>query len=349
MTTLFVAAAEPSGDALGAAIVPVLRERCPGLVVVGMAGPRMRAAGVEAVARVEDAVGFGLAEVVRQVPRSLRLVETLARAVERSRADLVLTIDAPSLLLRLGRRVRGPERPVVHWVSPQIWAWRRGRSATIGRSADAVLCLLPFEPPLYTGRVRAVFVGHPAAAIRPMPVPLPGRPTVALCPGSRPREIATLWPVFKEVARRLRARWPDAGFVVPRAPGVVLGGLDARYVDGMAAVAGADVALVASGTATLELAALDVPMVVAYRVHPWTAAVARQVLTIPDIALPNVLAGRRIVPEHVQELDPDAMAEDLARLVGVRGQVPRALVDSLAGEEAIERAADEVLGWLGTA
>jgi lipid-A-disaccharide synthase len=345
--TLFVAAAEPSGDRLAAALVPSLRARVPGLRLVGMAGPAMRAAGVEAVARAEDAVGFGLVEVVGRVPRYLRLLDGLERALVASRADVVLTVDAPSLLLRFGRRARARDRAVVHWVAPQVWAWRARRVEALRRSVSALMCLLPFEPPWFAGSVRAVFVGHPAAAIVPVRAPLrPGTPTVGLCPGSRPGEVAALWPVLREVARRVREVHPAAGFVVPRAPGARLTGLDAVYVDTMAEVAGADAAVVASGTATLELAALDVPMVAVYRVHPLTAAVARRLLTIDAVALPNVLAGRRVVPEHLQDLDPAAIARDLLALIGVREQVPRDLIASLKGPTALDEAADEVARWL---
>ncbi|MEQ1500648.1 MAG: hypothetical protein ABMB14_00390 [Myxococcota bacterium] len=239
--------------------------------------------------------------------------------------------------------------PVVQWVAPQVWAWRPGRVDVVARSVDAVLCLLPFEPAWFEGRVRALFVGHPAAAIRPGSAPAVGRPRIALCPGSRRSEVEALWPVLREVARRLRRVWPDVGFVAPRAPGVELGGLDVAYVDRMADVAGCDAAVVASGTATLELAALDVPMVVVYRVHPLTAAIARRMLTIDAIALPNVLAGRRIVPEHVQDLDPDQIAADVVAWVGRRGQVPRALIASLCGATAIDAVADEVAAWLTAA
>jgi lipid-A-disaccharide synthase len=342
---LFAAAGEASGDALLADVVAELRARTPGLRVRGVAGPRMRAAGVEAVARAEDATVLGLVEAVGALPRLARLLARLED--ELAQGDVLLTADSPSLLLRLARRAKRRGIPAVHVVSPQVWAWRPGRIDRVAAAVDVILCLLPFEPALYSGRVRALFVGHPAAAARGRPVQVPGRPVFALCPGSREREVRALWPVFREVARRLRERFPDAGFVVPVAPTVARpGGLDAVYAGSIAEVAGADAALVASGTATIELAALDVPMAVAYRVHPLTAAIARRWLAVRNVALPNVLAGRTIVPEHLQELDPDAIAADLAALVGVRGQVPRELVASLAGEGAIGRIADEVEGWL---
>lgn len=347
MTELFVAAGEASGDALLAPVVKTLRERFPGLRVRGLAGPRLREEGVEVVAASEEVTALGLAEVATALPRLARVLGRLDRAL--AGADVLLTADSPSLLLRLCRRARARGIAAVHVVSPQIWAWRPGRAHRVAESVDALLCVLPFEPRLYEGRVRALFVGHPAAAVRPAPVATPGRPVFALCPGSRPAEVRALWPVFREVARRLRRGFPEAGFRVALAPTVTraaLGGLDATYVPGIAACAGCDAALVASGTATLELAALDVPMVVAYRVHPLTALAARRLLTVRRVALPNVLAGRTVVPEHLQRLDPDALAADLAALVGTRGQVPREVVAALEGEHATGRIADEVERWL---
>jgi lipid-A-disaccharide synthase len=344
---LFVAAGEGSGDALVAGLVPVLRARLPALELVGVAGPRMRALGVTGLA-AERFTAIGLVEVVPRLLDLRRgLDEAYALAVD-SGARVALTVDAPSAWLRLAPRLRAAGIAVLHWVSPQVWAWRPGRVDAIASAVDAVLCLLPFEPALYAGRVRARFVGHPAATLRP--ATRRRRGWFALCPGSRPAEVHALWPVFREVARELRRRDPRCRFVVPRAPTVSraqLGGLDATYVDSMAEVAGVDAAVTAAGTATLELAAMDVPMVVTYRVHPWTAAIARRVLTVRHLALPNVLSDRPTVPEHVQDLDPVAIAADLAGLAGLRGQVPRGLLEALRGADAYDRVADEVCAWLG--
>jgi lipid-A-disaccharide synthase len=309
----------------------------------------MRAAGIAGELDAARFTGMGPAEVALRVPDVVRGLAEAERVAVASGARVALTVDAPSSWLRLGRRLRARGIAVVHWVAPQVWAWRPGRVRRIAGCCDTVLCLLPFEPAWFAGHVRAVFVGHPAAGVRARPVPAPGSPVFALCPGSRPQEVRALWPVFREVARALRRRWPACGFVVPVAPTIPpssVDGLDCVQVGSMAEVGGADAALTASGTATLELAAMDVPMVVAYRVHPLTAIVARRALTVDHVALPNVLAGRRIVPEHLQTLDPAAIARDLADLVGVRGQVPREVVDGLRGAEAIDRTADELGRWL---
>ncbi len=361
---VWVAAGEASGDQLGAALVQVLRTRHPAVRFRGLAGPRMRAEGVEPVAHAEEATAFGLVEVVGAIPRLSRLLDTLTADVRASDPEVVVTIDSPDLLLRLGERLRARGVPVVHWVCPQVWAWRGWRVRRLGRQASTVLCLLPFEAGRLLPHVRAVYVGHPAA--RP-PASLPavpeagGRPRVALLPGSRPSELDRHWPVLREVARHLRRRWPSASFVVPRAPGVSprppterdrgrrerrLTGLDAVFVDDVWACRDADVAVAASGTVTLQLAAMDVPMVVIYRVHPLTFAIARRLAAhLRFVALPNLLAGQAVVPEFVQELPPLAIAEAAASLVGRRGQVPREIVGELGGEQAIERVAGEVSRW----
>jgi len=345
----WIAAAEASGDALGAGLAAELRRRRPDVSLAGIAGPRMRAAGVDPIARAEELTTFGLAEAAVRAPRVAWSLGRAVRALARERPSLLVTIDSPDLLLLLARSARSIRIPAVHWVSPQVWAWRPGRIDRIAASIDSLLCLLPFEPALYAGKVRAVFVGHPAAAITPDPVPPRGTPRIALCPGSRPSEIDRLWPVMKEVARRVRARFASAELLVPVAPTVErhrLCGLDATYVDGIAQVAGADAALTASGTATLELAALGVPQVVVYAVHPVTAAVARVIVHAPYAALPNLIASRALVPEHLQDLDPDRLFTDLLSVLGRRDQVPRDLIDSLRGPTALARAADEIIPWL---
>ncbi|MEM6928799.1 MAG: lipid-A-disaccharide synthase, partial [Myxococcota bacterium] len=274
-------AAEASGDRLAAEVVARLRERGFSGNVRGLAGPRMREAGVVAVAHSEAATAIGLWEAVGALPRIARVWQRLQADLAAHPDSLVFTIDSPELTTRLGKRARRRGHRVVHWVAPQVWAWRPGRARHIGRSFDTVLCLLPFEPELLAEHVHAVFTGHPAAAVRPGARVRPGSPAFALVPGSRASEIRRHWPVLCEVARRLRRRHPAAGFVVVRAPSVpraALTGLDAVLVDDISDVAAVDAAVVASGTATVELAALGVPMVVVYRVHPATHAVVRRLV-----------------------------------------------------------------------
>jgi lipid-A-disaccharide synthase len=354
---LLVCAGEASGDRLAAQVVAALRERRP-LEVRGLAGPALRAAGVEAVARAESITAVGAVEALCAVRRVPRVWTRLARAMDQWRPDLVLTVDSPGLLLRVGRRARRRGIPVVHLVSPQLWAWRPGRARRVASAADAVLCLLPLEPPLYAGtRIRAVFVGHPAAyAPKTTRPPRSGTPVFGLAPGSRPSEIKALWPVFLEVAASLHRRFPECSFSVLVAPTIdrrALGGLEADFHDDVGtAAATTHVFLAASGTVTVELAARHTPMVVAYRVHPMTWAIGRVLVRgVRHLALPNVLAGRAVVPEHLQRLDPEAIAADMARLTGSLGDVQcRSLapvVARLRGEGAMGRIVDEVERFVG--
>jgi len=345
MTRVWVGAAEASGDRLAASLIGELQRRRPGLRVAGMAGPALRAAGVTAHARAEDATALGLAEVATSLPRFARLLRDLSASIRTFDPAVVVTVDSPDLLLRVAGRATAPS---VHWVSPQLWAWRPGRVQWIARQVDSMMCLLPFEPALYQGtRVRAVFTGHPAAGVQPAAdPPRPGTPTFALLPGSRPGEVRRLWPALRQVAQELRDRHPGCGFVVPVAATIdpaQLGGLDVTYVPTVAECAGADAAVVASGTATVELAALGVPMVVIYRVHPLTWQLGKRLVRgVSHVALPNIIAGRSVVPEVLQELDPVRIADALQ----TAAPVPPDVLSALAPLGAVCRAADEVEAWL---
>lgn len=342
---------EASGDALAAEVLDRLRGN---VVVRGIPGPGLRARGVAVDVRAEDVVGVGVVEALGAVRRAPAVLWRIGRVLARWRPDVVWTVDNPGLNLRIGAMAKRRGVPVVHVGSPQVWAWRPGRVHAVARSVDVLACLLPFEPALYAGTgVRAVFVGHPAARITDEP--RGDGLVVGLAPGSRPSEVAALWPVFREVARRLGARAPDVRFRVAVAPTVApatLPGLeDAVRCEGIAQAArGCHVFLAASGTATIELAARGIPTVVAYRVHPLTWSVGRRLATVRHLALPNVLAGRAIVPEHLQRLDPAAIAADVLRLSGPDGvPVGRALREiarTLRGDGAADRIADEVTALL---
>jgi lipid-A-disaccharide synthase len=356
MTRLFVCAGEASGDLLATELLRELEVRRPRLAVAGLAGPRMRALGVRATAQSEDVTAVGIVEAIGAAARVRRVRAALLADVQGFRPDLVLTIDSPGLLLPFARQVRAAGVRVVHWVSPQVWAWRPGRVSAVAASVDALLCLFPMEPPLYakTG-LDATFTGHPAVERAAKRRPKDAGPfTVGLAPGSRSSEITALWPAFREVAKRLRARDPDVRFVVPVAPTVdraALDGVDAVFVDDIVAAGSvADVFLACSGTATLEIAAMGVPMAIAYRVHPLTWLVGRVLVRgVKHLGLPNILAGEGIVPEFLQTLDPDAMAATLWEL---RGDAGKRQVAALApmlgtlGSGAIARTADAIERFL---
>jgi lipid-A-disaccharide synthase len=355
---IFVGTGEASGDRLAADLVAELTRRGHVLELRGVTGPRLREAGVHTVARAEDLSVFGFTGVVKGLPRVLGALRRAVDSLERWRPDLVLTVDAPSSMLKLARAARRRGIPAVHWVSPQVWAWRPGRVKKIATSVDALLCLFPMEPPMYAAEgARAVLTGHPAIERLQRDPGARARygaqPVFALLPGSRASEIGALWPVLVAVAAKLRAVSPGCRFVVPVAPTVdrgALAGIDADFcADISEAASVADVAIASSGTATLELAVLGTPMVVIYKVSPLNYAIGSRLVSLERYSLPNIIAGREIVPEHIQQLDPDAIARDALALLGPAGAAQRAELDRVRealGTGAVGRAADEVERWL---
>lgn len=335
MTRYALVAGEDSGDALGAGLVRALRESEPDADFLGVAGPRMTAAGCRRLASVADLGVMGLAEVLGHLPRLLKLRRRLAEELIAARPDCVIGIDAPDFNLGLESRLKAAGIPVIHYVSPSVWAWRAGRVKAVSRACDKVLCLFPFEPSYYrnTG-VHAEFVGHPLADAIPVEVDRAAarqalgfrdaRCVVALLPGSRASEAGRLAGPFAAAAKLMLARRPGTEFIAPIAgerPGAIFReavareGLESavRLVDGRAheVMAASDVALIASGTATLEALLLGCPMVVAYRVAPLTHLMLKRtgLLRIRRYALPNILAGRSLVPELMQgEVTAEALA-----------------------------------------
>ncbi|HEY7723840.1 MAG TPA: lipid-A-disaccharide synthase [Anaeromyxobacteraceae bacterium] len=336
---VLVVATEASADLHAARALEELRRLRPGLEAFGMGGPALAAAGLELVHRAEEMSVMGLAEVIPRIPVILRILRDLAAAAAARRPDVALLVDAPDFNLRLAKRLKRLGVKVVYYVSPTVWAWRRRRVRTIARVVDRMLCILPFEERFYEGTgVSARFVGHPFAG-RPLPGPaegyrrelaLPeGRTTVALVPGSRPSEVRRIFPAMLAAAERLRARHPDAQFVVPVAPGLSPAALEAhlaahraldvKLVDGRAdAVVGAsDAALVKSGTSVLEAALMLRPMVVVYKLSWISYLVARLLVRLAHVGLVNLLAGREVVPELLQRrASPERMAAEIERLLG---------------------------------
>jgi lipid-A-disaccharide synthase len=311
-----------------------LRARSPDARIIGVAGPRMRAAGCEALADAEELAVMGLTEVLRHLPRLLKLRRGLITRFTAARPDVFVGIDAPEFNLGLAARLKAQGIRTVQYVSPQVWAWRQGRVRGIGEACDRILCLLPFEPPFYERHgIAARFVGHPLADQFPMEpdrgaaragLGLPaGETVVAVLPGSRMGEVSRLAAPFAGAAAWLAARRPGLRFVAPMvnaavrarfeaawaqaAPGVPVQIVDGRSRDVLAA---ADVVLVASGTATLETLLSKRPMVVAYRLGTVTAFLLQRLglVKVQHFSQPNLLAGREVVPELFQDAaTPEAL------------------------------------------
>jgi len=329
-------AGEASGDLIAAPVIAELRRRHPATPCVGLAGDRMRAAGCEGWWHTRELSVRGYAEVLRELPRLLRLRRDLRERLLALRPAVTVGVDAPDFNLALERGLRAAGLPTVHFVSPSIWAWKRERIEAVRAAADCVLLVFPFEVPLYEAAgVPAVYVGHPVASAIPLvPDPAAARarlglgsgPLVAILPGSRAAEIAHLGDAFLGAAELLAAGDSAVRFVLPAADAYLAQALrphlerhpraaaattvlDGRSHDALEAC---DVALVASGTATLETALFKRPMVVAYRVPTLTWWIMRRHGYLPWIGLPNIMARRGIVPEFWQdEMQPSRLAEAL--------------------------------------
>jgi lipid-A-disaccharide synthase len=334
-------AGEASGDLLGAALIAALREQVSDIRFVGLTGPRMRAAGCESLGDCEELAVMGLVEPLRHLPRLLRLRRQLRREFLGRRVDAFIGVDAPAFNLGLARALRARGLRTVQYVSPQVWAWRPGRVPGIAAAVDAVLCLLPFEPQCYAGqRVHAEFVGHPLADRIPLESQRAAARrelgldeadcVIAILPGSRMGEVQRLGADFLAAASLLRAAMDrPLVFIAPMASHAVASlfetqrraqGVEIRLLDQNAdqALAAADAALVASGTATLQALLHGCPMAVAYRLAPLTAFLVRdlRLVKLKYFSLPNLLAGEELVQEFFQgQARPAALAASLHRLL----------------------------------
>ena len=373
MTTILLAAAEPSGDAMGAALMVALRARVPDARLIGCGGAAMAGQGLRSAFDTAPLAVMGLGDALRAVPAALGGARRLAGLARAERADAAVLIDAWgfSRLAGAGIARASPETALVKLAAPQVWASRPGRAEAVRDRFDLVLTLLPFEPDLFRGLgTRAVFVGNPnfrAAADAPRDGAafrarhgLGDAPVLVVLPGSRAGEVARLAPVFAEAARRTLARVPGCRAVIVAAPAVEDAVRRAVWPDGTVTVpAGdrfdafdaADAALAKSGTVTTELAVRGVPMTVAYRTGALTAAWARRAVIAPYVSILNVAANAPVVPERLQEdCAPDVLTDDLVRLLTDANarEAQRAAfarhVPALVGEgDAAGRAADEIV------
>ncbi len=365
---IFLVAGEASGDAIGARLMAALKELTGGKIgFAGVGGEHMRSAGLESLFPMRELSIMGIFEILPHVPNLLRRIRQTETAARRLTASVVVTIDSPDFCFRVAKRLQGSGIPVVHYVAPQVWAWRSGRARKIDKFLDHLLLLFPFEEKYFerTG-LATTFVGHPlaeesigdadGAAFRRHHDIAADETLLVVLPGSRFSEISRHLPIFGATVNALAARQALRCAVIPALPAlkrdiaaaaenwnvrvVIVDGSDreAKY----AALAASDGALTSSGTATLELAVAGVPMVVAYRANPVTVAVARRIVQVPHIALANIVAGRRAAPEFLQqECTPSRLAPAVENI----------LLDATARDDQIEcfRAVSRQLGIGGTA
>lgn len=363
---LAIIAGEASGDALALRFLAALRERLGDrpIELRGVGDHGLPQAGLLPFFPQADIAVMGFGPVIARLPLLLRRMEDAARGIADFQPDLLLTIDSPDFCLRVAKKVRAraPHIPIAHWVCPSVWAWRSGRARRMAPHVDRILALLPFEPAALA-RLRGpetIYVGHPLmerlGEFRPGPAEQAvrddaARPLVLVLPGSRRSEIHHLMPVFGEAVARVAAAVPGARFVLPAVARLqpmiaeaaarwsvtpeIVGGEAAK----LAAFRGARAALAASGTVTLELALSGVPTVAAYRGAGWEAVLARRLIKLPSVILPNLILGRNVVPEFIQD---DATAEALGRhLLAALAEGPDRLVqlDGFAEVETIMRSA----------
>lgn len=320
--SLLVVAGEASADAHGARVIDRLKQILPRVDCFGLGRERLMQSGLEAVADSDALRVVGVSEALRGLFKIRRLFKTVLEEVERRRPSAALLIDLPDFNLRLARKLKKRGVPVVYYVAPQAWAWRKGRVRQLRRRVHRLCVVFPFEAEFFNScGVPTEFVGHPLTEEQlSLGQPRPNR--IAIVPGSRPREIERLLPALAGAARILKDKNPDLQFVLPLAAGIdpdrvgellEAAGVAAELVPGgaLAAVPGCRLALAVSGTATLECALVCVPMVVVYRVSRTTYVLVRPIYRLPYVCIVNILAGRRVVPELLQGR---ANAESIARV-----------------------------------
>ena len=387
---IFLSAGEASGEAYGALLLSELKARCAVAGVdprfTGMGGERMESLGLERIVRSEDVAVMGITEVIRHLPQIYAEYRKLKLAIREKKPDVAVLIDFPDIHLKLAEELHALGIPVIFFVSPQLWAWKKGRIKRVQRFVDRMLVIFPFEEPFYRERgVDASYVGHPLADL-----PLPAIPReqfaeqngldprnqwIGLLPGSRAKEIRLNLPEMVQAARILHSHDPATEFLLPVAPTLTMAqthvvtamltelaqGLPVRMVrDARATLHHARGSIVASGTATVEAALIGNPFVVVYRVSPVTYWIAKRVVTVPHVAMVNLVANKRLVPELiqddfqgqfvVQQLEP-LLAEGEPRSAMMAGlaEVGKKLRAGRDGQTAIEAVASVVMEQLGLA
>ena len=372
-TCVVILAGEASGDQHGAKLVKAMRKRNRALFFCGIGGPALRQAGVRILVDASELTVVGITEVFSKLSGILKGMGTIKKLLKSLKPDLLILIDFPDFNLHIAAKAKNLGIPVLYYISPQIWAWRRGRVKRIGRLVDHMAVILPFEQPFYTeNNVPATFVGHPLldndlpTEDQIFATAAEGPVTIGLVPGSRDNEITRHLPVMLDTAEILKDRLKHARFIISHAPSVARKQMEIIVAEhscridveiiseGVEAVfERSDVIVAASGTVTLQAAIHGTPMVIIYKVSPASFLMGRALVRVPHIGLVNLVAGRQLVPEFVQN---DAIAENISSAVAdmladrvklnhLRKQL-FALRDVMGGAGASDRVAQLALGML---
>ena len=350
MREILIIAGETSGDLHAGAVAEELRRRRPDVPLVGIGGPRMRAAGVELIEDAERLAVMGFVEVLRHIPAHLALLQSLRRRLAAGRTGLVILLDYPGFNMKIAQAASRAGVPVLYYITPQVWAWGAGRLARLAQWVTKAAVILPFEESLLRRHgIDARFVGHPLLdRARDLPsredarraLGLPAdRPVLALFPGSRAQEIRRHLHDFVATANELRTRRPELHVIVSVAPSIALDPADVPFpmvrASSFPVLRAADAAMCKSGTTTLEAAVAGCPLVVAYRTSGWTYAIARRLVKIPHIGLVNVVAGAEVAPEFVQDaLVPSRVADALLPLLDHGSAARRRMLERLTDVRA---------------
>lgn len=378
---IFLVAGEPSGDLLGARLMAALKAEAGGRIAfAGVGGPLMEAEGLKSLFPIGELAMMGLVEVVRHIPAVMRRIDETVAAVKSQRPALFLSIDSPGFSLRVAKKLKGEGIPLVHYVAPQVWAWKPGRAKKVAHYLDHLLCLLPFEPPYFTRYgLPASFVGHSAveAAGKPVDVEafrqrhaIPAKaPLLCALPGSRRAEVERLAPVMGETLRRLNLQIPDLHVVVPTVPNVASlvqskvadWPVPTKVVEGQIekyeAFAACRLAIAASGTVALELAVAGLPALVLYKVNVVSALIGGWMIKSKWVSLASLVLGRLVHPEFLQFRCRAGLVAPAALKLWHDGPERQKLIDDgkaaaialgQGGEAPSLRAARIVLSLIGT-
>ena len=371
--SVLLSAGEASGDMYAARLATALRQRA-NVEIFGMGGPQMRAAGVDIVTDYSEVSVVGITEILSHLPSLLRAMRHLVTEAERRKPAFAILTDFPGFHLRLARKLKPRGIKNIYYICPQFWAWRPWRVRTVRRRFAQALCIFPFEEKFYgDAGVPVKFIGHPLVGAVQASIDRqafsrqehldPQKPIVTILPGSRSAELRQHLPIIREAAQRIHRESP-AQFVIAAAPSANLASLREGWppelpvkiviAETYNALAAADAAIVSSGTATIEAALLDVPMVVIYRVTPLTALLAKPLVRTPFFSMVNLIAEKRAVPELIQsDFTPDRVVAEILRLLNdsaARETLRRDLAEvrrRLGPPGAVDRAADAILHLIG--